>query len=91
VLTDPGLGWLVGPGDRAVFYQAMRAAVALPEDDRREMTRRGRQLVVTRFNAAEQFRAMAEVIESRNGKVSGGKRGGEDCRAQREAVAVTDG
>jgi glycosyltransferase involved in cell wall biosynthesis len=86
VLTDPGLGWLVGPGDRAGFYAAMKEAVKLPEDARREMVRRGRQLVVTRFNAAEQFRSLAEVIESRNGKVNGGERGSDHSRAQRGAV-----
>jgi hypothetical protein len=44
----------------------MRAAVALPDDDRRQMVQRARQHVVAHFNASVQLRSLAELIESRN-------------------------
>jgi glycosyltransferase involved in cell wall biosynthesis len=64
VLTDPATGWLVSPGDAEEFLQAMEAALTATSEERRAMGERACAHVVRYFHAAEQFRRIAEAVET---------------------------
>jgi len=63
VLSDPRAGWLVPPGNRARFVEAMDAAVRLDAEKRAATGRAARALVVGRFDAGRQYAALADIIE----------------------------
>jgi glycosyltransferase involved in cell wall biosynthesis len=64
VLTGPELGWLVPAGQDEAFNAAMIAAAARTPGERATMGARAREHVVANFNAAVQFDALVEVLES---------------------------
>lgn len=63
VLTRPELGWLIRPGDQDAFFNAMAAAATMTGDALDRMGRHARQHVMTHFNAAVQFKKIAELLE----------------------------
>jgi glycosyltransferase involved in cell wall biosynthesis len=65
IVTDPSLGWLVPPGDQAGFLQAMREALETRSAEREIRSRRVREHVVARFNAAELLEKACDVVEGR--------------------------
>lgn len=63
VLTSPGCGWLVLPGNSERFLQAMRAAMLKSPRQREEMKWRARAHVQAHFDADEQLARIARLIE----------------------------
>lgn len=63
VISDRRLGWLVQPGDRTGFFQAMREAAESDPEKLEEMGRRARRSVVSDFNAQKQFLKLVDLIE----------------------------
>jgi glycosyltransferase involved in cell wall biosynthesis len=63
IITGPDLGWLVPVADADAFAAAMIAAACQTPEQRATMGRRTRQQVLTHFNAAIQFDALAHIIE----------------------------
>ena len=64
VLVSSGVGWTAPPGDREAFLAGMDEATGLGQERRREMGRAARDQVVSRFNAAVQYEALARIIEN---------------------------
>lgn len=64
ILSDPGLGWLVRPGDENALLAAMRSAVELEYEKIKWMGAKARAHVIRNFNASERFDELAKVIES---------------------------
>jgi len=62
ILTSHELGWLIAAGDAAGFRAAMQAAVSAGPVSRGAMAARARAEVVARFNAQEQFGALADCL-----------------------------
>jgi glycosyltransferase involved in cell wall biosynthesis len=63
VIADPGLGWLVPPGDRDRLFTAMREALLQSPAERAAMARRARAHVEQSFRAQEQFGKVAALVE----------------------------
>lgn len=64
VITDPTVGWLIEPGDRVGFFEAMRAAAMMSPDELREMGQRAKEHVISRFDSRAQFSAHVNLIEN---------------------------
>jgi len=64
ILSRPGLGWLVPPEDGLAFADAVTEAASSTSEERAARGRRARQHIVTNFDAAAQFGAFADAIES---------------------------
>jgi glycosyltransferase involved in cell wall biosynthesis len=73
VISDPKVGWLVPPGDRDRFQQAMDAAVGLDPAQRTALAEAARAQVVDQFDAARQYSAMADLIEEKGMKGRDGR------------------
>jgi glycosyltransferase involved in cell wall biosynthesis len=74
-VTGPDLGWLVPPGDGDAFANAMIAAASQTAQQRALIGRSARQHVLENFNAAVQFDALVDFIESLPGTPWVGRRG----------------
>ncbi|HTU03784.1 MAG TPA: glycosyltransferase, partial [Candidatus Sulfotelmatobacter sp.] len=84
ILSHPGLGWLVEPGDEAGFSQAMRAALEVGPEQLTVRAGSARAHVVAHFNEQIQFGLLADCIEE------GGRRpAGHLGRAPRRPAAAT--
>jgi glycosyltransferase involved in cell wall biosynthesis len=81
VLAGPEVGWLVPPGDRAGFMDAMDAAVRLDGDARAVMGHAARAHVLEKFDAGRQYAALADLLENgeHEGKVDASARGLVTC------------
>jgi glycosyltransferase involved in cell wall biosynthesis len=63
VLNKKGLGWLVTPGDRKAFGDAMRDAACAGSAKLAEIGRLGRQRIEQHFNSKIQLMRLADLIE----------------------------
>jgi glycosyltransferase involved in cell wall biosynthesis len=64
VLRSPDVGWLVPAGDLDAFTTAMAAAATSSVEARAAMGVKARDVVLAHFNAATQFNALADIVES---------------------------
>jgi glycosyltransferase involved in cell wall biosynthesis len=64
VIPNPGLGWLVAPEDREGFFTAMTTAARCGPEERRQMGRRAREYVASKFNEKFQLGTLADLIEA---------------------------
>jgi glycosyltransferase involved in cell wall biosynthesis len=64
VLTDPRLGWVAELGDQSAFLAAMKAAVHLSPEARRDMRQEARQHIVKHFNSEIQIPRLVKLIET---------------------------
>ncbi len=65
VIVDKRFGWLINPSDKEGFFEAMREAALTDRGALEEMGRAARARIVSHFNANDQFRKLAEIIEAR--------------------------
>ena len=63
VISEPSVGWAVPPGDREAFLSAMQAVLELGAEGRAAMGMRARRHIMEHFAAAEQYGALADLIE----------------------------
>ena len=63
VISSPELGWLVPPGDRDGFMQAMEAALDVDPPHRQAMGERARRHVEEHFQADRQYDKLLDLIE----------------------------
>ena len=63
VIVDPGIGWVISPGDQEGFLAAMEAAARAGEAERRAMGQRAREQIARHFRADENFARLADLIE----------------------------
>lgn len=68
VIIDSTLGWLVQSNDRAGFLAAMTAAAQSDTDTLAQMGRRARGHIVSRFDAENQYSALAHLVEMECGE-----------------------
>jgi glycosyltransferase involved in cell wall biosynthesis len=66
VLSVPRAGWLIPPGDRGRFLEAMENAACLDTQSRTAMGQLARAHVVKRFDATRQYAALADIIETQS-------------------------
>jgi len=62
VLTSPELGWLIGANDPRALTAAMADAASRGRDQLAVMGQRGREHVLTHFNAGLQFAMLGDII-----------------------------
>lgn len=63
VIGRPELGWLVSPGDREGFLDAMAAALDMSASDRQAMGEQARRHVAEHFSADRQYARLVALIE----------------------------
>jgi glycosyltransferase involved in cell wall biosynthesis len=63
VLSEPGLGWLVTPGDGEAFMASVRAALQAGSEKRVQIGSSARAHVQAHFRADVQFAALAAFLE----------------------------
>jgi glycosyltransferase involved in cell wall biosynthesis len=64
LVSDPGLGWLVAPGDRQGFHTAMAAAACCSPEARLQIGSRARDYVIDHFNEKRLLGALVDLIEA---------------------------